>query len=358
MTATVLITGAFGRLGEETLKELLKRNVTLVCTDLETEENRKIAAALEPDGKFKIEWADLRDKQRVGEVLNRHEPQKILHLAAVVPPHCYLDPALAEEVNLDGTRNLLQAAKQLPQLERFVFCSSYSVYGSRNPHRTLELLTADTPLNPQDNYARQKAQNEADLRASGLPFSILRLASVFGLRSQSLSGGRMKYLFLSPPERRQHGIDGRDAALALSNSLDADVLERVWLIGGEAPDWTRTAAEFFDAILQAQGMKPIPERYFRQPAPQNDSLWYYEDWMDVRESQAVLRYQQHSFAEMIASLSGSEPAAPRWVLRLLSASMQRRLVKQSPFDRKRDGLDQRTHWQAACELFGIGPDQA
>jgi nucleoside-diphosphate-sugar epimerase len=299
----------------------------------------------------------MQDKQAVLQTVIDSSPQVILHLAAVAPPDCYVKPELAYQVNVDGSKYLLDAAAQCPDLERFVFISSYSVHGPRNPNKEIAAIRAETPLNPSDNYARHKVIVETLVRESGLPWSILRLPAVYGLRPQQGGQAWTKYLFMLPPERRQHALDARDAGLALANAVHADILFRTLLLGGDAPDWMRTAGEFFDAIFQARGLKPLPDRYFRNPDPLIDEAWYYEDWVNTAESQLLLDYQKHSFSEYITDLSQQEKIAPNWLMTLMSPLVLRQLTKHSSFDRDRDSLDTQTHWEIVCQAFDIPVDQ-
>ncbi len=354
----VLLTGAFGLVGDETIRAILRQGHALTCLDLDTPENRVHQQDLLQCGAFETVWLDIRDAEAVNQAVAEAAPQVILHLAAVVPPDCYVDPQRAFQVNVAGSKNLLAAAQQVQGLERFVYISSYSVHGPRNPHKEVNAIRAETPLNPGDNYARHKVIVEDLVRESGLPWSIIRLPAVFGLRPQAGGPALMKYLFSMPPERRQHALDARDAGLALANAVQADILFRTLLLGGDAPDWMRTAGEFFGAIFQARGLKPLPDRYFRNPDPLVDEAWYYEDWVNTAESQLLLAYQKHSFADYIAELSKQEKIGPNWLMNLLSPLVLRQLTKQSPYDRDQDALDTRTHWEIVCQLFDLPTDVA
>lgn len=352
----VLLTGAFGLVGEETIRALLHQGHSLTCLDLDTPENRVHMQDLLQIGAFETMWVDICDAEAVITAVSDCAPQAILHLAAVVPPDCYVNPKLAYQVNVEGSKNLLAAAKQCESLERFVFISSYSVHGPRNPNKEINAIRAETPLNPGDNYARHKVLVETFVRESSLPWSIIRLPAVFGLRPQQGGQALMKYLFILPPERRQHALDARDAGLALANAVHADILFRTLLLGGDAPDWMRTAGEFFSAIFQARGLKAIPDRYFRNPDPLVDEAWYYEDWVNTAESQLLLDYQKHSFKEYVTELSKQEKIGPGWLMNLMSPLVLKQLTKQSPYDRDRDSLDTQTHWEIVCKVFEIPQD--
>src|ERR1700730_5491419 len=173
MTAeTVLVTGAFGLVGSETVRQLMVDGLHVIATDLDVPANRKAADQMPST---QVRWADLTDPNAVGELLREVSPSAIIHLAAIIPPACYARPALARRVNVDATRYLVDPAVALRGPPRFVQASSVAVYGPRNPHRFSDVLTADTPLRPSDIYGAHKVEAEKLVRASGLGWGVLGL---------------------------------------------------------------------------------------------------------------------------------------------------------------------------------------
>ena len=179
---TVLVTGAFGQVGKRCTEILLSRGRTVIAMDVpatvlrpppRTWPQRRITGKLIP------EYTDLTDTDAVAAVVERHRPDAIVHLAAIVSPPSYRNPRLARKVNVDGTRHLVEAARALSDPPLFVFASSAAVYGSRNPNRQPERITGDTPVNPIDQYGEDKVIAEAVITKSGLPHAILRLGGVF-----------------------------------------------------------------------------------------------------------------------------------------------------------------------------------
>ena len=142
MSDAVLITGAFGLVGTATVKHLSRLGRHVIVTDLDTPANRKAAAAL-PAG-VTLRWADLTDARQVSELVTTAAPAAVIHLAAIIPPLCYANPALARRVNVDATANLVKVAAAQPVPPRFVQASSIAVYGPRNPYRFSDVLTAET----------------------------------------------------------------------------------------------------------------------------------------------------------------------------------------------------------------------
>ena len=147
----VLVTGAFGLVGSEVVKQLTGAGHRVVATDLDVAANRKAAAAL--GDAVEVRWADLTQPDDVTRLVSEVAPRAIVHLAAVIPPHCYARRSLAHAVNVEATTSLVRAAEAAPPSPpKFLQASSIAVYGARNPHRGDDVLSVDTPLRPSDLY--------------------------------------------------------------------------------------------------------------------------------------------------------------------------------------------------------------
>jgi nucleoside-diphosphate-sugar epimerase len=81
----------------------------------------------------------------------------VFHLAAVVSSHAEADTDAGLRVNLDGTRNVLDACRALGTAPRLVFSSSVAVYGGDEMPPVVSEATA---LTPQTSYGAQKACGE------------------------------------------------------------------------------------------------------------------------------------------------------------------------------------------------------
>jgi len=84
----------------------------------------------------------------------------VFHFAAVVSAGAEADFDLGYRVNLDGTRNVLEACRALGTNPRVVFTSSLAAYGGDLPSE----VTDDTPLTPQTSYGAQKSIGEFLIR--------------------------------------------------------------------------------------------------------------------------------------------------------------------------------------------------
>ena len=353
----VLLTGAFGNVGANALAQLCDQGYETFAFDVPTVRNQKWAKRLSRSFRFRVIWGDLRSVDSVSQAVDQARPEAILHLAAVIAPTAYVIPEVAYDVNVNGTRNLLAVAKAQSSPPTVVFTSSYSVHGPRNPYRSLPPLTAESPLDPADNYGRHKAAGEQMVQSSGLPWTIIRLSTVMATaKDWGQSKEFFKIAFLLPLDRREHAIDSRDAGLALANAIDNErALNRVFVIGGPEENCRITGHDFFGGVGQARGIS-FPPSAFRIADPDVDESWYYEDWVDTTESQEILGYQRHSFPGYLAHLR-QQTRFSRPVLKLLRPLVHRQVVKESPYYGKEQVASRESFWSVACQTFGLDPDQ-
>ncbi|MGH8528783.1 MAG: NAD-dependent epimerase/dehydratase family protein [Nevskiales bacterium] len=155
---TVLITGAAGFIGQRVLRTLLMRApaIKIVATDI-----RPLPAELAAQLQFlslDVRAAELR------EVMARLQVQSVIHLAAVVNPPPDMSRALLHAIEVEGTRNLLEACVAAG-VGQVIVTSSGAAYGyhADNPLP----LTEDCALrgNPEFAYADHKRQAEELLAA-------------------------------------------------------------------------------------------------------------------------------------------------------------------------------------------------
>ncbi|MCJ2182895.1 NAD(P)-dependent oxidoreductase [Novosphingobium sp. 1949] len=347
----VLLTGAFGGVGEWAIQELLQLGYEVTCFDVPTSANRKKAKKLGRRHAFSSVWGDLTDPQCVQSTMQSVRPNVVVHGAAIIPPLTIQRPELAYKVNVEGTRNLVAAAQDLGNQQsgaprRFVLVSSYSILGPSNPHTDPAPWNSETPVNPQDDYGRQKLEAETIVQQCGLEWTIVRLCAVFPLASTSASADTFRFSFLLPYDRREQAIDVRDAALAIANATTADPAAcRTFVVGG-GEGWQGIGGDFANAMMQNLGIPPIDRNAYRQADPAIDTSWYYENWVDTRESERVLTYQRSSFPSFLADCRKAAGPA-RFALPLLGPFIRSWILKKSPFAGTGPTVDSRPFAEAA-----------
>ena len=349
----VFVTGAFGNVGANVIKHLADQGYDIICFDLRTGPNESVARKLARTHQFKTVWGNLRDRQSVSQAMTEHQPDGILHIASIIAPIAYVMPDVAYDVNVNGTRYLIEAARRLQRPPKFVNVSSYTVHGPRNPYRNLPLMTGAEPFAPADNYATHKVIAEKMIANSGFEFTTVRLPAVM---PTDLNWGRhpafMKFNFLLCLEHQTHGIDSRDAALAIVNALSAsEATGRSFVVAGPN-DCRKTFREFVRAQVNMRGLKPFPDSAYRQADKNVDASWFSEGFVDTTESQAILKYQQHSFADYADYVNHQF----RWIkppLKLFGPIVQRQMLQNSLTVGKPIVVNSRPLWDIVVDRFGI-----
>jgi len=122
------VTGGAGFIGSHTVDRLLVEGFDVVVLDnLCSGELENVKQHLRSES-FRIVRGDVRDSRLVGELVGGVDG--VLHLAALVSvPESFRDPVLFNDVNVDGTLNLLRACVDFG-IRRFVYVSSCAVYGN------------------------------------------------------------------------------------------------------------------------------------------------------------------------------------------------------------------------------------
>jgi nucleoside-diphosphate-sugar epimerase len=173
----VLVTGGAGYVGAEVVSALLERGAEVRILDNLLHRQDEVAAALQAKGAELID-ADIRDGDRRREALRG--ATAVVHLAAIVgDPACARDPELAQEVNVEATRDLVEDAGAAG-VTHFIFSSTCSNYGRMADPETPIDETGE--LAPVSLYAEQKVGIEKMLlgRDAAPKATCLRFATVYG----------------------------------------------------------------------------------------------------------------------------------------------------------------------------------
>ncbi len=157
-----LITGGAGFIGSSLSEYLLKNGDKVICIDNFNDfYNPKIKeqniSAFSNNKNYVLERGDIRDTQFLNEVFSKHKIDVIIHLAAMASVTPSIEnPLLYQEVNIIGTFNILEVAKQ-NNIKKIIFSSSSSVYGNTQKTPFKEDMNVDLPISP---YAMTKKSGE------------------------------------------------------------------------------------------------------------------------------------------------------------------------------------------------------
>ncbi|MDF3819564.1 NAD(P)-dependent oxidoreductase [Leptospira sp. 96542] len=174
MEKIILVTGGSGVIGSLFLpKLLLEYKVLAIGTN-----HSAFPESIRFHKNFKFYERDLAKINSPEDFLIQEQPDLIWHMAAVVSGS-KVSEALYHKINVESTKHLLTFAKK-NNVKHFGFLSSITVYGSKN--QNLEIIS---PREGTTIYAKTKILAEDLIFGSGIPYSIFRLASVYGGSSKS-----------------------------------------------------------------------------------------------------------------------------------------------------------------------------
>lgn len=238
----IIVTGGAGYVGSVLVGALLSRGDKVTVIDNLSIGDAGIADYL-LNPRFDLVRADIRDadaltgiRRQAGEK-GGSDVTALVHLAAVVGyPACRAaGPEAVWEVNVGGLRRTSELAVSLGA-ERFVFASTYSVYGRADDGPVDE--TSD--LHPQSLYAESKIAGEAALKETLLGSAcapvIFRFSTIYGVSPRMrfdlivnqfvMEAWTRKKLLLFQPRQSRSLVHVRDVAAGIILGLDAP-LDRV-----------------------------------------------------------------------------------------------------------------------------------
>lgn len=334
MKKIILLTGAAGSIGQETLRELVRRQEQYTIRALEIR-NKRTEKTLRPfSNEVGIQWGDLTDRASLDACVEGVDA--VIHLGAIIPPLADRQPALAERVNVQGTQNLIETVQQRAPHAFFLYSSSISVYGDRvaNP-----LIHVTDPLCPSegDYYAVTKIKAEQLLKASGLTWSIFRLTGVFNAQ-QNFD----PLFFHMPLETRLEIATTRDTGYALVQALEhvPELQGRTFNLGG-GPQCRVIYRDLVNESFARSGLGALdfPAEAF---ADQNFHCGYYAD---SDELESILHFQRDSLEDYWKWYDQNVSPARRRLALWLRRPIKQQLLRQSePYralQQRDEGLIQR-----------------
>jgi nucleoside-diphosphate-sugar epimerase len=314
----VLLTGAFGNFGTTTLRSLLEQGHEVRCFDLQTSANQKTAANFK--NRIETIWGDVRNPDDLAKAV--HDRDVVIHLAFIVDMlKSDEQPEWAREINVGGTKTLLDVMNGHSKPNKIIFASSISVFGHTqhlDPPRTLS-----DPVQPTSTYTRHKVECEELIKNSDLDWSILRIA----FSPPEAAGKFDPVLFDLELDSRLEYVHPRDVGLAVTNAVSSTEISGKTLLVGGGPNCQVYYRDFIRQLTDALGIQPLPGDAFALPP--SSPL----DWVDSTESQRLLNYQKHSFEDYIKEIPASM-GPTRYLVRLLGPLIRRSMLSQSPYLRQ------------------------
>lgn len=331
----MLITGAGGEIGHGLIDHLLESGthdlVTLDLKGLPEEVASRCAESI---------TGDILDQGLIGRLFEEHPVEGVIHLAAMLSSSGERNPERAFDVNVNGTMNLLAAARRSAEARggdvRFIFPSTIAVYGlpDRETKQRAGRVSEDEHLMPITMYGVNKLSCEHAGRyysdhygalienpsEFGVDFRALRfpgLISAFTVPSGGTSdyipemlhaaaAGRPYHCFARPDTRIPFMTmpDAVRSILDLYNAEEGELSRRVYNVGAFAPSAEEVAALLKETFPGGEIDYEVDERRQRfldtWPADVDDSAAR-SDW-----GYAPKHTLQPAFAEyLLPALSGT-----------------------------------------------------
>jgi UDP-glucose 4-epimerase len=286
-----LVTGGAGFIGSNLVDALVERGDDVRVLDNFSTGNRANLDGLDVE----VVEGELRSYERVHAAMRGMEV--VYHLGALGSvPRSVQDPLTSSAVNVEGTLNVLLAARD-EGIRRVVFASSTSVYGSSRELPTVE----STPPDPISPYGVAKLAAERYCISFSRVYHsfeavVLRYFNVFGPRQSPHSQYAAAVpLFIASIDHGEpvtiygDGEQTRDFTY-VANVIDATMLAadapgangRIFNVAAAAPASVNYIAETIGIILG----KPVEKRY--EPPRPGDIR---DSWADISAARETLGYE-------------------------------------------------------------------
>jgi nucleoside-diphosphate-sugar epimerase len=293
-----LVTGGAGFIGSNTVDELVRRgHGVVVLDDLSAGKEENLAEIRNKITFVKGSITDLETIQKAAQ-----QADYIIHLAARTSvPRSVKDPIETNRINVDGTLNVLVAARD-NKVKRIVFAASSSAYGETPTLPKTEQMHP-APISP---YGVSKYVGELYAqtfgRCYGLETVCLRYFNIFGPRqdpdspySGVLSRFSTAFLDEVPPTIYGDGEQTRDFTF-VENAVQANLLAceapsaagKVFNIGTSRSISLNQVLELFRRISGKQ----LPARY---EAPRDGDIR--DSLADISRAKEILEYEPAVFFE-------------------------------------------------------------
>ncbi|WP_258054861.1 NAD-dependent epimerase/dehydratase family protein [Streptomyces sp. Ru71] len=264
----ILVTGGAGTIGSNLVDLLAEGGAReiVVLDNFVRGRMANLARAL-GSGVVQVVDGDVRDTATVRKVTEGAD--LVFHLAAIRITQCAEEPRLANEVLVDGTFNVLEAAVDAG-VSKVVASSSASVYGMADTFPTTE---DHHPYHNDTFYGAAKAFNEGMLRSFhamyGLDYVALRYFNVYGPRMdihglytevlirwmERIEAGEPP-LILGDGSQTMDFVDVRDIARANVLAAESDVTDEVFNVASGTETSLKELAQGLLEAMGASGLEP------------------------------------------------------------------------------------------------------
>jgi nucleoside-diphosphate-sugar epimerase len=275
-----LVTGALGCIGAWTVYHLLRQGRQVVSFDI-AEQGHRLNLLMTPEEQQAITFVrgDLADSAQVLETFQQYGVTHVIHLAALQVPFVRANPIKGAQVNVVGTVNVFEAARQTG-VKHLAYASSIAVFGPAEDYPDNQPVANDAQPSPRTLYGVFKQANEGTARIywqdNQVSGTALRPYTVYGLgRDQGLTSDPTKAMLAAAAGKNFHinfsgamqfqwvsdvALQFIEAAITPSNGADAYTLDAPPTPVAEVVEIIQTLRPNVK-ISMAETILPFPESF-------------------------------------------------------------------------------------------------
>jgi UDP-glucuronate 4-epimerase len=288
---SILVTGAAGFIGSHVTQAILARGERVIGLDnlndyYSPARKRANLAEIGESGAFRFIEGDIRDMDTLRALFAAERPDLIIHLAAMAAvPYSMKYPLLYEDVNVRGTLNLLEMAREF-SVHKFVLASTSSIYGHTDKIPFVETDSTDRPLAP---YPATKKAGEVLAytyhHLYGLKCAVLRFFNVYGPRGRPDMGpwkfteailNEREFTLYDEGRPRRDWTFINDIVSGILAAADTDITYEIFNLGRGEPVVNR------DFVTLLERLVGKPARWKNAPLPPTEMVTTFADTSKAR----------------------------------------------------------------------------
>lgn len=223
----VLVTGATGIMGQETIKQLLSRNTRFRVRVLArpSEKNKALMKKYACPA-LEVIWGDMTDYDTVKRGVDGAD--YVLHIGAMVSPAADKYPEQTLYTNIGSTMNIIKAIKEQPDPDKvhFAYVGTVAMTGGRT--EPIHWGRVGDPINPSifDYYALSKVYSELAVYESGLKYWVSIRQT--GQHPSNENAGQEPIIFHQPPNNVLEWSTSIESGICMANICEEWVPESFW----------------------------------------------------------------------------------------------------------------------------------
>ncbi|MCI0388850.1 MAG: NAD(P)-dependent oxidoreductase [Acidobacteria bacterium] len=279
-----LVTGAHGFIGAWVVKRLLAQGAGVVIFDKSADPHR-LRLIMDDDEIAQPSFieGDITERGLLSQIVEERQVTHLIHLAGLQVPTCRVDPRLGAMVNVIGTINVFEAAKNSNgRVKKVVYASSAAVFGAAEDGRP---VTESETGRMTTHYGAFKRCNEDNARVYFLDNGIhsvgLRPLTVYGVgRDTGMTSDPTKAMKAAVAGRPFHiRFGGKTDFLYVADCADAFILAaksdlegaHVFNTHGETVHMSDIVTEIENMVPSAKGTITFTETPMAMPSELDDT---------------------------------------------------------------------------------------